>query len=259
MHKKRKKIPKILFLVLLITIVLVGTERTRLLVWRAISPTVKILVLSNQELSDYWRSIKGISSLAEENSNLKQENADLKRDQGEIETLRFENKKLQAMLNFNSARSNLIFRNGQVVGRSSLGSLSTIVINLGSSDEVKEGNLVINNGFLIGVITATTSHSSEVGLITGNSVKIAAILQNSRGLGVLSGGNNGIVLENIAKDNKIIPGETILTAGITNNTRPDIPIGTVDTVTSDDSDIYQSMSVKSPIDFNKIEYISVVL
>jgi len=259
MRKKRKKIVIYATIAFFIIVMIVGVTKTRLFVWRAIRPVAKILVYGNQSLSDYYKGIRSINQISAENNQLKSENLRLLQQQSEIENLKIENKKLSDLLNFTDQNKNLNFRHGEVIARPSLGSISNIVINLGSEDSIQEGNLVISDGFLIGVVKTVASKTAEVGLITGNSVKVAALLQDTRSLGLLGGGNGGIKMENIVKDSPLTVGQSVVTAGITPNTKTGIPIGKIERILSQGSDIYQQVQIQSPIDFNKIEIISVVL
>lgn len=65
-----------------------------------------------------------------------------------------------------------------------------IYIKKGSSDGIKENQIVIYSGVMIGRITKVLEHSAEVTLITSKNSKISVIL-NDEYVGVLRGNGNG--------------------------------------------------------------------
>ncbi len=259
MKKRKIKWQITLFVIIIVLIFLIGIAQVRLALWQNIKPVARVFVLSNQSISDYWLSLKSINLLAKENNELKKNNIELLNQKNELENLRFENKKLSEILDFKSRRTDLEIKTGQVIGRPSFGSLNQITIDLGKADGIREENLVTCDGFLVGVIKEIGDRSSFVGLISGNDVKVAVIMQNTRSLGVMTGGNSGIIVENIPRDSKPVIGELITTAGVTPNTKPGVAIGEVQKILSQENDIFQSVLVKSPINFNKLEIINVIL
>ena len=64
-------------------------------------------------------------------------------------------------------------------------------INKGSENNVKTGAAVISDGYLVGRITRVDKHSSWFELITSSSFLIAAVIDETRDLGVVTGDNKG--------------------------------------------------------------------
>lgn len=64
-------------------------------------------------------------------------------------------------------------------------------INKGSSDKVQLGAAVVSDGYLVGRITRVDKHSAWFEMITSSAFLIAAVIDETRDLGVITGDNKG--------------------------------------------------------------------
>ena len=128
-------------------------------------------------------------------------------------------------------------------------------INKGSDDGVKDGQPVISHGYLIGVTSQTTSNNSEVFLITNTRSLVPIILQDSRGTGLLKGGLEGLIAREIPVDSEIKIGESVLTSGLGGDLPAGIPVGQVTDIISKESEIFQQVTVDSPVNIGKLEVV----
>ena len=74
-------------------------------------------------------------------------------------------------------------------------------------------------------------------------------------MGVLKGGLSWITLENIPQDSSVVDDEIIVTSGLGGGMKQGIVIGTISGQKSGKAEIFKLFSVKSPIDFNKLEMV----
>lgn len=260
MKKNKNKSIYYFFIILSVIIVLtIGSANTRLFLWEKIQPVARYFLHQNQTIYTYWLSLKSINSISAQNNYLKAENMKLLAEKTTNNQLEYENKKLSELLKFQELSKDFNLIAVKVIGRPSVGTPNKVIIDAGKNNGVRVGQGVVNNGFLVGIISAVGTKTSEVGLINGGSVKVNVNLQSSQGIGILQGGNRGIAVDNIAKNISIQIDEPVVTASLSEELKPGVPIGTVEKIISEQSDIYQSVIIKSPTDFNLLDILGVLI
>ena len=130
-----------------------------------------------------------------------------------------------------------------------------IVISKGSNDNIKKGNIVINENGLIGIISKVNKNSSEVKLITNSDTSISVKINNS--YGILKSKDNKLYVENIKLDKKINIGDKVYTSGLT-SIPEGIIIGTVSKVNKDSLELEYILDINSSNNFNNIKYVGVI-
>lgn len=252
------------FNTLLIIIALIGAY----LIWpvpfwylnrKALSPSLNLLrkvgLIVYQPIGDVVR----VSSLARENKNLQAENQKLT---SEIANLKEKKtiedvitRDLSAKLSFRDSRELVV---AKVVGRSSTGSNYGFIVNRGSGDSVVEGDAVISNGYLVGAVKTVHADQSEVLLVNNYNSLIPVVLENSRMSGLLRGGINGLVIEDVPLEGEFKVGENVLSSGLGGVIPQGIPLGQTVSMQSSKGDLFSKISVSSPIVFSKIEIVEIV-
>ena len=104
----------------------------------------------------------------------------------------------------------------------------TIYIDKGSADGIKRDMAVIAPDGIVGKVIQVFHGSAQVLLVNDQSSGVGAILTKSRLQGILKGTPSGeITLQYIMTDEKVEPGEPVLTSGGDRVFPKGLPIGTV--------------------------------
>lgn len=225
---------------------------------KIVSPVSRFFIVSGNRISDFSHTISSISRLVRENKDLSDKNFQLESELVGLKEVRHENDLLKQELGFYQKEKEKELIPAEVIGSSSSGFLQTVKIDKGSADGIKQGAAVLSRGFLVGKASQVNQDNSEVFLITNSNSLIPIILQNSRGTGILKGGLTGLTIEDIALDSKVQIGEAVLTSGLGEETPPGLPIGTVEKLLSARSEIFQKVSIKSPVEFGKLEIVFII-
>ncbi len=99
-------------------------------------------------------------------------------------------------------------------------------INKGSADKVVEGAAVMSDGYLVGRISRVSKHSAWFELITSSSFLIAAVIDDTRDLGVITGDNKGnLNMLYITSDRYVTKNMKISTSLIGDQIPPGLMIG----------------------------------
>jgi rod shape-determining protein MreC len=107
-------------------------------------------------------------------------------------------------------------------------------------------------------VTEARSDNSEVTLITDYNSLVPVILQDSRGTGLIRGGLGGLVVEDVPLNIAIKPNENLVTSGLGGQIPGGIAVGKAQEVISKSGEIFQKVTIVSPIDFSKLEVLFVV-
>ncbi len=263
MRKIFKKYKLILFLVLIFLIIFSFSFTSE------IKPLKNILFVAEKpfvvagnflinRLTLFGKNFFHLTTLGKENQDLIKENLKLQSELSMLKEVQHENEILKneiGLMETNQTNSKLLPAN--IVGRSSLGYIKTIVIDRGSKDNLKIGQAVTSQGYLVGTIKEVFKDSAEVILITDYNSVVPAVLQDSRGTGLLRGGLNGLILEEIPLNISIKDGEQVIASGLGGDMPAGILIGKAGKIISHEGEIFQKITINSPIQIYFLEFVFV--
>lgn len=117
--------------------------------------------------------------------------------------------------------------------------------------------VLISEG-VVGQIVALYPAYSKVLLITDRSSAVDALVQSSRARGIVEGVNNeGCVFQYALRKEKIIPGDIIISSGFDQVFPKGMKIGTVVAVKKENSELFQTIYLKTFVDFEKLEEVMI--
>ena len=217
-------------------------------------------------LSERFLAIQSLLSTPREVTELMQRNAELENEVASLETQIIELQQqltefqiLSSLLDFARAYPEYEYVGASVIGRDPSPFLQYVIINRGSDDGLRRGMPVVTQQGLVGRISRVTAAGANVQLITDPAISINVRLQPSRERAVLSGSITGdLTLDFIPQEAGVNPGDLVLTSGFGGNYPPDILIGQITGIRSQDYDLFQSGSVQPVVDFEQLEIVLVI-
>ena len=200
--------------------------------------------------------------------NLQSENEALQRAlvryQAEIVELReikADYDRIAALLNYKD-RTGISARQyipAAVIARDTTGLLRTITIDHGQRDGLAIGMPVVTELGLVGRISAVTSVSAQVLLITDTTSFVNVRLQKTGGEGSAVGTAGGDLRMTFVKlGDTITADDLVVTSGIGGNFPRGLTIGQVSGSRLDDSRLFQEAEVRSLIDFNRLNTVLII-
>jgi rod shape-determining protein MreC len=142
----------------------------------------------------------------------------------------------------------------------------TITIDRGSDDGVEEDMAVIASAGLVGHVVRVGASSSVVRLIVDPDSAVAGRLDGSGEPGLLEGAGQGdLRMELVDPDTEVLPDENVVTSGFRirgvgqSLYPPNILIGTVSRVLSDEGALEKFVTVRPAVDFSTLNVMLVVL
>jgi rod shape-determining protein MreC len=254
-----------------ITIAVISIGLVILAVGGYITPLSRIalspLVAAQTWISERFQAVqtlvtspRDVTVLMQRNAELESELANLQTQIIDLQQQLTEYRILSALLDFARAYPEYQYLGASVIGRDPSPFVKYIHINRGSDDGLRRGMPVVTQQGLVGRVSQITASAGLVELITDPGTVINVRLEPERVEAVLSGSITGDVsLDFIPQEAAIESGTLVLTSGLGGNFPPNILIGQITSVRSQDYDLFQSASVQPVVDFEHLEIVLVIM
>ena len=236
------------------------SENTRLIrVWAvdAITPLERVLVWFQNDSRNIWRNYFFLRGVRAENRELKQQIEQMRLEQVRLTEDAEQAHRLQLLLAF---KEQIIAKTvaAQVIGSSGSDLSRSIYIDKGSNEGIAPDMAVITVGGIVGKVLRVYPSTSLVLMINDQTSGVGAMLEKSRLQGVLKGTADGtVVLERVMSDEKVDPGDRVLSSGGDQIFPKGLPVGTVAKV-SPGREMFLKIEVKPSADLSRLEEVLVV-
>jgi rod shape-determining protein MreC len=232
-----------------------------------VSPLQSGTATATKPFRDAWNWVGDLFSAKSENKSLKKEVQQLRAGLANELTTQSENDQLRAMLQFQKDHvfpKDVTLVTARVVARSTSAWYSTATVNAGSSSGVKVYDAVVNGQGLVGRVVKVYANSASVMLVTDQQSFVDAMIEpgdaTGNAQGIVSGSVTGdVTLEYVDKSEKVKEGQYVVTSGRNGSVFVrGIPIGVVESVATQEVELYQSIAVKPFVDFRKLDLVQVI-
>ena len=195
---------------------------------------------------------KKLEVLSSENLRLSLENQVLKVH--ETENIRY-----REFLNF-KRRENLDFVGADVISKGVTANMSSIIINRGSNDGVSKNLPVLSSSGVIGKITAVSSSTSEVQLISDVNFRLSVKIAPDEVEGIMRWIRKDICeIAELKKISDIEIGDIVLTSNLSTYFPPNLPVGEVVSIFEKSDSSNRIVTMKLFSDLSTINQLFVLL
>ena len=181
------------------------------------------------------------------------------------DNLKNEVKKLKETLELNTVLSDRVLVNATVVYRNIGYWYDELTIDKGSKDGVSEDMAVVTSKGLIGRTIKVSGHSSTVKLLSNdnmnNKISVKIKINDDYVYGLISkydSKKNVYTVEGISENVEIPEGADVVTTGMGAIFPSGLLIGKVEKITTDNFDLSKVIQVKSSVNYDDIDYVTVV-
>lgn len=248
----------IILIILILGIILYPLKPIKNFMYVVTSPFTGGLNSVASSIGGFFSDLGSIGKLSYDNEKLTEKNNLLEAEVIELKEYKHENEILKQELDFVANKKEKELIGAKIISREISPYLQNILIDKGKKDGVMEKQILLSQGYLVGVVSQVFDDYSQAELITSSQTIIPVILQETRATGLLRSKLEGMYIENITIDQEIKKDEAVLTSNLSENISQDIPIGKVNEITRHESEIFQTIKVKSPIEFSKLEFVFVL-
>lgn len=224
-----------------------------------IAPFQKLTVHSGEGVRGMWRNYVDLIHVREQNTEMKQELDRLRLEKIRLQQDAEQGQRLQALLGFKEQYLDATVA-AQVIGTSGTDLSRVIYVDRGTRDGVEPGMAVITPDGIVGKVSRADKATSQVLLITDPLSGAGVLLERLRLNGILKGTQGGYPeVLNVMADEKVQPGDTIVTTGGDRVFPKGLPVGTVTNVFPDrERDPFLAIRVKPAVNLGRLEEVLVV-
>jgi rod shape-determining protein MreC len=236
---------------------------------QVLAPIEKGASTAAKPFRDLFNFVGDAFDAKDDNKKLKKELARARTELAARQTAVRENEIFRAMVNLPKRAG---FPQGtnpvtaRVIARSPTDWYSTVQVDKGRGDGIRDDQPVITGDGLVGKVTAVTSGTATVTLITDGSSSVSSQVMPVGADGILQpavGDPNDLQLQFVRKGRLIRKGLTVVTSGFSSGRLASlyprgIPIGTIKSVNPNELETYQRVHVRPFADFHRLDYVQVL-
>lgn len=218
--------------------------------------------------SGFFRPVGDAWSGAFDGADLRRENEDLKRQIADLQGTVAQNsgaaEELRALkdLEHISFVGQLQTVKARVVSGAISNFDATIELDKGSSSGIEKGMAVVSGAGLIGSVVRVSDGRSVVKLVTDRSTRVGVRIATAPALGVVQGQGDEARLRATQFDIRadLHDGDLLKTSGVASSLfPPDIPVGTVENIEREDTNLQTSADVKLIANLTDLTYVAVII
>ena len=234
-----------------------STRLIRLWAVAAITPFEKAVIYSENWVRDTWHGYIYLRDVRKENQQLRDQIERMKLDEVRLSEDANMARRVQTLLGFKEQYLDTTVA-AQVIGTSGSEQSPVIYIDKGSSDGIKPDMAVITPTGIVGKIVQVFPGSSQVRPINDTQSGVGVALKDTRLQGILKGGGNGATtIHYIMSDEKVVPGEDVITSGGDGIFPKGLPVGKVVSV-EPGKDLFLNIRVIPSAQLDRLEDVLVV-
>ncbi|HEX4582155.1 MAG TPA: rod shape-determining protein MreC [Acidobacteriaceae bacterium] len=236
-----------------------GVRLLRYWVVAMMSPPEKVMSHTGHGARGFWGNYVDLRHTREENQALRAQVEQLRLEQAALLEDAKQGHRLQELLDF---RQKYIYATvpAQVVGTSGSDQSRILTIDKGSKDGLKRDQPVITPDGIVGKLVEVFPHTSQVLEINDQTSGAGVLLEKTRMRGVLRGNAYGQPqIINVLPDDRVQPGEKVVTSGGDQIFPRGLSVGTVQKVVSDpDREPYVDIVLKPAANLQHLDEVLVV-
>lgn len=226
-----------------------------------VAPVQRGLTAVFRPVGNFFSSLGELNDLKNRNAELEAELEQLRSEISEAESISAENERLTQILDLEKAWAAMDTVPARVFGRATSNYKWAVFIDKGREDGVRTDMAVVAPEGLVGKVISSSPHTATVLLLIDPQGAAGARVEDSRDTGVVTGNGASESLSFSYVDTalEIHLFDKIVTSGYDGGIYPaGIPIGTVEDVGGDTSDLEQEIGIAPFVDFAALDYVLVL-
>ncbi|HEV2484986.1 MAG TPA: rod shape-determining protein MreC [Terracidiphilus sp.] len=236
-----------------------GVRLIRLWAEAMVAPPERLIHGSKMGVSSFWQNYIDLRHVREQNHDLQKTIDRLRLEQASLLEDARQGERLQALLQF---QQRYIYSTvpAQAIGSSGSDQSRVFYLDKGSSDGLKPDMAVITADGIVGKVRDVFPHTAQILVINDPTSGAGVILETTRTRGILTGNASGLLeIVGILADNRIKPGENVVTAGGDLIFPRGLPVGVVEKVLRDpDRDAFIDVIVKPAAHLDRLDEVLVI-
>ena len=223
------------------------------------APLQRAGTTAGRTVADVWHGAAGLWRAREEAEALRARVVGLERDTARLAEADLENARLRDLLAFRETLKGELLT-ARVIGHDPAALSRTITIGQGSAAGIARGAAVLAPGGLVGQVILVSPHVARVILITDHNSGVDAVVQRTRGRGIVEGAVDGRCgLKFVKRTEDLQVGDLVLSSGLEGIFPRGLPVGRIVAVDKQGQGLFQYAQVEPSVDVDELEEVLVTL
>ena len=237
-------------------------ERAKDISSAIVTPIQRGLTAVFAPVGNFFSSLSELSNLREENATLRNELEQMEQRVKESESIVTENERLVELQDLDESYPTMDRVSARVIGRPPANYKWAVTIDKGSLHGIEQDQAVIDPDGLVGKVIRVEDDTATVLLLIDPQANAKARITDERYAGAVggNGASEALTLRFIDTDANVDVGDEVVTAGYDLGIfPPNIPIGTVAKVESQEAALEQNIDVDPYVDFTTLDFVQVII
>ena len=167
-----------------------------------------------------------------------------------------ENEELKGLMNIDYSLAEFVPVYAAIIERNNSFWLDELTINKGKNDGIQNGDAVITENGLVGVVKSTGFITSKIKLITGLDKQIQVNINDK--YKILSVKNNKIFVRGINNEDNIKENDMVLTSGLQDSLPKGILIGKIKKINREKDNVGLIAEIELNLDINDLRFVAIL-
>src|SRR5262245_7314539 len=234
-------------------------DRLGRLFLEVMAPLQRVVTLATRSVADVRTRALALWHAREEAETLRARVRDLERETVGLAETQLENARLRELLAFRQTLAGELLT-ARVIGHDAVGLSRTIAVDQGSAAGVAPGAAVLAPGGLVGQVFQVSPHAARVLLITDHNSGVDAVVQRTRGRGIVEGTVDGRCgLKFVKRTEDLQVDDLVLSSGLDGIFPRGIPVGRIVVVDKQGRGLFQYAQIEPAVNVDELEEVLVTL
>ena len=224
-----------------------------------VSPFERLSSFSGHGVRGAWGNYVDLRHIRQQNQDLQKQLAQLRLERAAISEDAVQAQRLRKLLDFRQHYISATVA-AQVIGTSGSDQSRLLILDKGAQDGLKAGMPVITPDGVVGKLRDVFGSTSQLLLLSDPTSGAGVLLQSTRTRAILRGSPQGnIIINNLTPDDRIKPGEKVLTSGGDQVFPRGLAVGTIESIRPDpEHQPYTLITLKPAANLIQLEEVLIV-
>ena len=226
-----------------------------------VNPIQRVFIDLRNKIQGNSAYFSNMETIMQENEDLKQKNSELETILREFEMLKAENTTLQQYMNLTDKYASYQTIPAYVINKDVSNFSSTLILNVGTKDGIRENMTVIADKGLVGHVISVTENTCKVQVIIDSASTVSCTISTTNESIICKGTlENDQVLRAsyIPTGAELIQGDSVYTSGVGGIYPKGIIIGTVKEIVTTSNITDRYAIVEPAVDFSKVDTVLII-
>jgi len=223
------------------------------------APLERAGTFASRTVADAWASASGLLRARDEAEALRARVRRLEQDTARLAETEAENARLRTLLDFRKTLGGTLLTT-RVIGHDAAGLSRTLVVDQGSAAGIAKGAAVLAPEGIVGQVFQVSPHAARVLLVSDHNSGVDAVVQRTRGRGIVEGTADGRCgLKFVKRTEDLQVGDLVVSSGLDGIFPRGLPIGHIQAVDKQGQGLFQYAQIEPAVDAERLEEVLVMV